>query len=179
MTKSKILTFIIFFTAFFFSSFADAYTVHVRGYYRKDGTYVAPYTRSSPHSKSYGGYSGSYNFVPAAVAATPSYQQPSENIPYTQPTATQQNNIQINERWLDYYKSAAMINGDLSNLGKVEYICKYKEAEILWQTWENKLPHCNKKECYVSLIISPYWSTLNSQINNVYNYIKSAQGENQ
>lgn len=173
--------FIIFFIVFFFSSFAGAYTVHVRGYYRKNGTYVAPHTRSSPHSKSYGGYSGYYpsyyGFVPSASAASSDYSE--SNTSSSMPVATPQENISINNKWLDYYKSAAMINGDLSNIGKVEYICHYKEAEILWQTWENKLPHCHKKECFVNNIISPFWNSLNSQINNVYNYIKSAQGSNQ
>ena len=35
------------------SAWAGGSTVHVRGYTRKDGTYVAPYTRSAPGSKSY------------------------------------------------------------------------------------------------------------------------------
>src|SRR5437660_7337910 len=34
-------------------AWAGGGTVHVRGYTRKDGTYVAPYTRSAPASKSY------------------------------------------------------------------------------------------------------------------------------
>src|SRR5437867_2084882 len=34
-------------------AWAGGGTVHVRGYVRKDGTYVAPYTRSAPGSKSY------------------------------------------------------------------------------------------------------------------------------
>lgn len=34
-------------------SLSEAKTVHVRGYYRKDGTYVQPHTRSSPGSGSY------------------------------------------------------------------------------------------------------------------------------
>jgi hypothetical protein len=38
--------------------FAGGKSVSVRGYTRKDGTYVAPYTRSAPGSKS--GYSSSY-----------------------------------------------------------------------------------------------------------------------
>src|SRR5581483_3270368 len=34
-------------------AWAGGGSVHVRGYVRKDGTYVAPYTRSAPRSKSY------------------------------------------------------------------------------------------------------------------------------
>ena len=51
-------------------------TVHVRGYTRKDGTYVAPYTRSSPGSSS-GGYSPSSSSVnstePQATSPVQSY----------------------------------------------------------------------------------------------------------
>ena len=46
-------------------SIAYAGDVHVRGYYRKDGTYVQPYVRSSPNSEkwdNYGPSQDSYQF---------------------------------------------------------------------------------------------------------------------
>jgi len=45
------LSLIVAFTAHV--AWAGGGTVHVRGYTRKDGTYVAPYTRSAPGGKSY------------------------------------------------------------------------------------------------------------------------------
>lgn len=47
-----------------FPSLANAEDVHVDGYYRKDGTYVAPHVRSSPdsdRSNNYGPSGGSYS----------------------------------------------------------------------------------------------------------------------
>ncbi len=41
----------------------DSSAANVRGYYRKDGTYVAPYTRSNRDGNPYNnyGYPGNYN----------------------------------------------------------------------------------------------------------------------
>jgi hypothetical protein len=52
----------------FQTSITEAKTVNVRGYYRKDGTYVSPHTRSSPGS---GGGS-------SISIATPSYEPRTE-----------------------------------------------------------------------------------------------------
>lgn len=47
------------------ASLADATAqVHVRGYYRKNGTYVAPYVRSSPNSSRTDNYSSRGNYNP-------------------------------------------------------------------------------------------------------------------
>ena len=51
-----------------FSWNALAGTVHVKGYTRKDGTYVAPYTRSSPGSKESSSGLGSYSGGSATVS---------------------------------------------------------------------------------------------------------------
>jgi hypothetical protein len=40
----------------FFASFAYAKDVHVRGYYRQDGTYVRPHVRSSPNQYKWDNY---------------------------------------------------------------------------------------------------------------------------
>ncbi len=44
-----------------FSVFADTY---VKGYYKKNGTYVAPHYRSSPNSYTYDNYSAKGNTNP-------------------------------------------------------------------------------------------------------------------
>lgn len=57
-----------------------AKTVQVRGYYRKDGTYVQPYTRSAP------GSGGSYVapvFVPPPVAPRTAYRASASTRPRT------------------------------------------------------------------------------------------------
>ncbi len=43
--------------------FAEGGTVHVRGYYRRDGTYVRPHCRTAPDGNPYNNYSfpGNYN----------------------------------------------------------------------------------------------------------------------
>lgn len=47
------------------ASIADATAqVHVRGYYRKNGTYVAPHVRSSPNSSRTDNYSSRGNYNP-------------------------------------------------------------------------------------------------------------------
>ena len=50
--------------------FAGGKSVNVKGYYRKNGTYVAPHTRSAPSSKS-----SSYNSIPSY-----SYTAPSDSV---------------------------------------------------------------------------------------------------
>jgi hypothetical protein len=66
--------------------------VSVRGYYRRDGTYVRPHTRSAPGSRSY--YPSSKYYPPSTYYRTPDYQptppvQPTYSTPSTQsPPAT-------------------------------------------------------------------------------------------
>ena len=56
--KTLFLLFIssITFSSFFFIDHVDAY-VKVKGYYRKDGTYVRPHVRSDPNGLKYDNYS--------------------------------------------------------------------------------------------------------------------------
>lgn len=53
--KKFILTIAVFFATFGIISTADAY-VSVKGYYRKNGTYVAPHVRSEPNGVKYDNY---------------------------------------------------------------------------------------------------------------------------
>lgn len=46
---------------FFFPNLIVAKDIHVKGYYRKDGTYVRPHIRSSPDSYKYNNYGPSKN----------------------------------------------------------------------------------------------------------------------
>ena len=181
----------VFALLFFFTSF-DAEAVYVRGYYRKDGTYVSPHYRSAPRSR--GGYyktlSSGYGGIPAiaavstasAVAGSASSQSSTKTevekavVPHEPITATPAAAQSINEKWLEYYKSAAMIVGDMSNLGKVEYIFKFKEAEPLWESVQNSFSFCFNRGCFVEWISKNYeWQELNKKVNNVYNYLKSAE----
>lgn len=68
----------------------------VRGYVRKDGTYVAPYIRSNPNSIKYDNYSsqgnsnpytGQKGYVPNEISTPPSYYKPYTN-PYSNPYNT-------------------------------------------------------------------------------------------
>lgn len=182
----KILAVIIAFLFFFLSFNVEA--VHVRGYYRKNGTYVSPHYRSAPRSRG-GGY---YGGIPAiasvgtatAVASSASSQPSTVNKPVSEQViaphepikATPASAQSINERWLEHYKAAAMIMGDMSNLGKVEYICKFKETEPLWESVENKYLFCSSRGCLVKWITQNLnWQDLNNKINNVYNYLKTAE----
>ena len=47
-----------------FAAAADAKGVRVKGYFRKNGTYVAPHMRSSPNHYKYDNYSSSGNYNP-------------------------------------------------------------------------------------------------------------------
>lgn len=46
-------------------------SVNVQGYYRKDGTYVAPHTRSAPDGNPYNNYGFPGNFNPNKGTITP------------------------------------------------------------------------------------------------------------
>ena len=55
-------------------------SVHVRGYTRKDGTYVAPYTRSAPHAHGY-----SFNLPSSPLVSYPAEPQPESSPTKEQP----------------------------------------------------------------------------------------------
>ena len=67
--------------------------VHVKGYVRSDGTYVAPYVRSSPDHSIYNNYSTQPNVNPYSgkvgtvnpYAPSNIYKAPSAPSPYGQP----------------------------------------------------------------------------------------------
>ena len=61
----RVLAIVCFFF-FVFLSF-DCFAVWVKGYYRRDGTYVSPHYRSAPRSR--GGYGGGIYALPVAAAA--------------------------------------------------------------------------------------------------------------
>lgn len=171
----------VFFCLFSILLSFDCSAVWVKGYYRKNGTYVVPHYRSAPRLR--GGYGGGYYAVPAlaatgatlaAVGTNATVQE--EKVVHGELVATPATNNALNQRWLEYYKSAAMIVGDLSNLGKVEYICKYQETEPLWETVEEDYSFCQDRGCFVEKITRDYvWKGLNKKIDNIYNYLKKAE----
>ena len=65
--------------------------VHVRGYTRSDGTYVAPHTRSSPDNSIYNNRSYQAPSYSAPSYAAPTYRAPAPL--YTAPTAPRTNMV--------------------------------------------------------------------------------------
>jgi hypothetical protein len=63
MRKLLVVVVSIFLASLIFASVADA-RVYVRGYYRKDGTYVAPHYRSNPDGYFYNNWSTAGNINP-------------------------------------------------------------------------------------------------------------------
>lgn len=171
----RLLTIVFFFFVVLLSF--DCFAVWVKGYYRKDGTYVFPHYRSAPRSRS--GYGGGYYTLPVTVAAgAVATAAAAETVLHEKLEATPVQNSALNQKWLEYYKSAAMIVGDLSNLGKVEYICKFQETTPLWETVETDYSFCHDRGCFVEKITRDYvWKELNRKIDNIYNYLKKAEGE--
>lgn len=177
----RLLTIVFFFFLVLLSF--DCSAVWVKGYYRKNGTYVAPHYRSAPRSR--GGYGGGYYTLPAvaaagatvaSVAAAGGAAPVKETVAHEKLAATPAQDNALNQKWLRYYKSAAMIVGDLSNLGKVEYICKFQETTPLWETVENQYSFCHDRGCFVEWMTKNHvWPDLNRKINNIYKYLKKAE----
>ena len=152
----------------------DAQAVFVKGYFRKDGTYVSPHYRSSPGTKS--GYYKGYYVPTYNIASAQPYQNNQPTVAHEPIKATPSEHQSINKKWLEYYKSAAMITGDTSNLGKVEYICKFQNTIAFWEAIENEYSFCHDRGCFTNYLTKNYhWSEINKKINNIYNYLKSAE----
>lgn len=64
--------------------------VHVKGYTRKDGTYVAPHYRSSPDSSVFNNYStqGNVNPYTGKTGTVNPYSTPTYTAPYSAPSYT-------------------------------------------------------------------------------------------
>ena len=76
----------------------------------------------------------------------------------------------INMVFFNYYKQAALLQGDMSNIAKLKYISQFEDTEILWKTFMNRVSYCSDEACYVNWIGSTlYWDDLNRKINNIYN----------
>lgn len=67
----KILTVLLILLAFVAVEFEAEARVYVRGYYRKDGTYVRPHYRTAPDSNPYNNYSYPGNYNPNTGKITP------------------------------------------------------------------------------------------------------------
>jgi hypothetical protein len=76
----KLISFLLAFS-FLMGSFGIAFAVvHVNGYYRKNGTYVAPYTRTSPNSTKTDNYSYPGNYNPNTGKITPGGYSPNNTV---------------------------------------------------------------------------------------------------
>lgn len=66
---------------FALSSIAFAGQTSVRGYYKSNGTYVAPHVRTTPNSSRMDNYSYPGNYNPNKGAITPYSTSPRQNYP--------------------------------------------------------------------------------------------------
>ncbi|MBW2063349.1 MAG: hypothetical protein JRJ03_00310 [Deltaproteobacteria bacterium] len=71
----KTVGLVILICTIFFSALALAKDVYVKGYYRKDGTYVRPHIRSSPDRYRWNNYGPSRNFQELMNPRTRDYDQ--------------------------------------------------------------------------------------------------------
>ena len=67
----KLLSFFLYFPLISLMGEAVKADVNVKGYYRSNGTYVQPYTRTSPNNSIYDNYSYPGNFNPNKNSFTP------------------------------------------------------------------------------------------------------------
>ena len=85
-----------------------------------------------------------------------------------------------NERWLKNYKTASMINDDVSNLDKVLFLCNNEESELFWESIEFGFKSLTRDlcfdECYVQIMTNEkYWKYINKKIDNFYKNLKPKQ----
>lgn len=134
----RLLTIVFFFFVVLLSF--DCFAVWVKGYYRKDGTYVLPHYRSAPHSG--GGYGGGYYALPAAAATgtMAASSASSETIPHEKLEATPAQNSALNQKWLEYYKSAAMIVGDFQIWEKWSIFANFRKPLLYGRRWKRIIP---------------------------------------
>lgn len=138
-------------------TFLPSYAVaeFVSPYVRKDGTFVNGYYRNP---RGLGGYSGKTFPVYAS-----SYK---EKASYSSGN--------INTVFYQYYKKAAMLQGDFQNLKKLQFISKYEETKILWQTFIEEHSYCDDEACFVrAMQYNHVWPILNKKINNIYQFVTS------
>jgi hypothetical protein len=65
------MTKLILTTLFVLTAFTSASADYIQGYTRKDGTYVAPYQRTSPDRNPYNNYNYPGNYNPNSRSTTP------------------------------------------------------------------------------------------------------------
>jgi hypothetical protein len=141
-----------------------AYAEFVSPYVKKDGTFVNGYYRN-PKGFGKTSYSLPTLYYPQQVATN------SKPVPQTSSNNIKSN---LNLTFYNYYKKAAMLKGDSSNLAKLKYISQFKETEILWQTFIDSHSYCHDEACFVNWIGSySGWSDVNQKINNIYNTLTS------
>lgn len=116
----KAATLLLALIAMLIASAAEAGGVRVRGYTRKDGTYVAPHYRSSPNSSKSDNYStrGNYNPYTGALGTVDPYRVevpalPSGYIPQTYVQTPEPSRVaKEGGRWLNYQSEACRIATD-------------------------------------------------------------------
>ena len=81
-----------------------------------------------------------------------------------------------NQKWLEYYKTAAMMMGTTEYIAKAEYISQFDETAAFWESIEARFYYCHDRGCFIEWITRPsFWPELNPKIDNMYNYFKSKE----
>lgn len=119
----KIVALLLALCAMVTASFAEAGGVRVRGYTRKDGTYVAPHYRSSPNATKTDNYSarGNYNPYTGARGAVDPYRDAAPPIPsgfIPLPYIAVSSPAQANNEggpWLNYQSEACRVAANLAS----------------------------------------------------------------
>jgi len=82
----------------------DARSVRVRGYYRKDGTYVRSHYRTLPDGNPYNNYSYPGNYNPNIVKITPGGPRKYLDRYYNEPSSSSVSTMGFDELWKDIKK---------------------------------------------------------------------------
>ncbi len=141
-------------TVIYFFGVACARAEFVSPYVKKDGTFVNGYYRNP---KGLGGYSGKIVSVPVSNYGKANYSVDN-----------------LNATFYQYYKKAAMLQGDMENVKKLQIISQYEETKILWQTFIDDHSYCHDEACFVRVMqYYSVWPEINKKINNIYEFIAS------
>ena len=164
----------------------------VRSYIKKDGTFVSGHYRRSRGISSGGGLGYFPNPHKGSLVVhdshNPIFKYPldcknsvittDENIldnngyTYINPPQIPNSKLTNTTNWLNIYKKAAILNGDLSYLDKAKYISQFKDGELLWDYIQQQFIFCHEEACFVKWMSERWnWDSINKKIDNIYNYI--------
>ena len=118
ISRMIIVKLILVFSIFtFFPLEVDAGRVRVRGYYRKDGTYVRPHYRSAPDGNPYNNYSFPGNYNPNTGRITPGNPQTYLNRYYNRSSSSTSTSSIDFDKWLKDLEKRSHATGDVNVRG--------------------------------------------------------------